>query len=72
MDNMILLFSGMMFFFFIWLFEKYLWSSTQEKFCHDNCGHCELCNCWSCTRKSYIDEYKNYKTKKYINFEKEI
>lgn len=69
--HIILVFSGILFFWFLYLFEKNLWYSTEQKFCDKYCGHCEFCDCWSCTRKEYIDEYKNYKTKKYINYDKE-
>lgn len=32
---------------------------VQNKYCKRYKGVCKNCNCWSCTRKKYIDEYKN-------------
>lgn len=67
MVNVILLFSGMLFFWFIYNEDESLWYKMQKKACKKYCGHCELCDCWSCCRKEYIDEYKNLTTEKYLS-----
>lgn len=37
--------------------DSHFFYKIEQKYCERFQGNCKKCNCWSCKRKSYIDEY---------------
>ena len=38
--------------------EEMLFYGQMKKYCKLHRGECTICDCWSCPRKIYKDEYK--------------
>lgn len=68
MENFMFLIGAIITFFFLHYQELSWFYKIELKYCDKFKGHCELCNCWSCKRKDYIDEYKNIISNDYKNF----
>lgn len=46
-----------------YIYDQFLFFSTQKKYCKKNNGNCKNCNCWSCPRFQFLDKEGNLKDK---------
>ena len=55
-----------------YIYDQFLFFSTQKKYCKKNNGNCKNCQCWSCPRNEFLDKDGNLKDKveNKINFDK--
>lgn len=54
--NLVLIISGVLFFYFLYIQEEFFFNKTRDKMCVHYNGHCSMCKCWSC--KKYQIDYE--------------
>ena len=61
MQNLIIKF--LLGFICFYIYDQFLFFSTQKKYCKKNSGNCKNCQCWSCPRFEFLDKDGNLRDK---------
>lgn len=68
MNNLMWFLGAFFTFWSVYAAEQIFWYRIEQKYCNKFKGHCELCDCWSCKRKEFIDQYKGIIRDSYKNY----